>query len=201
MAYPDFTPEWAKQSVIMSDGTPNKVRPDVALREYGFSPNSFPTPQELNWQLNNIYLYIQELRSQIVAPSQLPVGFIMMLTGTTDNPNALLGYGTWERIGQGRTIIGAGTGVDEKGVSRTFTDGQTTGEYDHTLSIDEIPQHSHTGGLTGPTGSTSARIEGYPSKPPANDNYVLGSTGSTGSSQAHNNVQPSLVCHIWKRTE
>lgn len=201
MAAPDFLPEWAKQSAIMSDGVPNKVRPDVSLREFGYAPNSSPTTQELNYELNNIYLWIQHLRDQVVAPSLLPVGFVMMLTGTTDSPATLLGYGTWERIGQGRTIIGAGTGTDEKGVSRTFNDGQTVGEYDHTLSIDELPQHTHSGGVTGPTASNAARIDGYAAKPPQDDNYILGTTGSSGSSQAHNNVQPSLVCHIWQRVE
>jgi hypothetical protein len=199
MTYPVHNPEWAVDDIVFADGTDNKKRPTPNLRQYGYTPNSFPTAQELNWQLNNIYLQIQEAKSQIVAPTQLPIGFIMMLSGVSTNPSDLLGYGAWERIGQGRTIIGAGTGVDANGESRAFTDGDLLGEYSHTLSEAEMPQHSHSGGVSGPQGGPSAKIEGYVQGAPKSDNYVPTSTGTAGSSQAHNNIQPSFVCFLWKR--
>src|SRR5574344_1357679 len=64
-----------------------------------------------------------------------PVGSIYISTSST-NPSSLYG-GTWESYGQGRTLIGVGSGIDANGTVQTFYVDQTGGEYTHTLSIDE----------------------------------------------------------------
>lgn len=201
MAYTDFAPDWALDDTVFIDGTNNKERPAANLRQFGFSPNSFPTVQELNWQLWALGEYVKQLRTDISSTiTQMPIGYVMMLSGVPTDPATLLGYGTWERIGQGRTIIGAGTGTDINGVSQTFTDGETLGEYVHKLTTPELPAHNHTGGLTGPQGGVTAKVEGYSNGAPNSDNYIPVATGSTGSNQAHNNIQPSFVCYLWRRT-
>ena len=72
-----------------------------------------------------------------------PVGSIYMSTSPT-NPHNLFG-GTWEAYAQGRVLIGVGQGTDANGVKKTFNAGATGGEYEHTLTVGEIPAHSHSG--------------------------------------------------------
>lgn len=70
-----------------------------------------------------------------------PVGSIYISMNST-NPSTLFG-GTWEAFGQGRVLIGAGTGNDGN-TSLSFPAGFTGGEYKHRLATDEIPSHSHS---------------------------------------------------------
>ena len=68
----------------------------------------------------------------IVAPMFLnkifPVGAVY-ITYDNNNPGNFLG-GTWERFGQGRTLVGEGTGNDGS-TSMSFTTGSTGGTYQH----------------------------------------------------------------------
>src|SRR5574344_992477 len=70
-----------------------------------------------------------------------PVGSIYISTSST-NPSSLYG-GTWVSYGQGRTLIGVGSGTDTNGTVQTFNVNQTGGEYTHTLTIAEMPNHTH----------------------------------------------------------
>lgn len=72
-----------------------------------------------------------------------PVGSIYMSTNSI-NPGALFG-GTWEAYAQGRVLIGAGTGTDSRSENKTFAAGSTGGEYNHQLTVGEMPSHSHDG--------------------------------------------------------
>ncbi|MFR6072627.1 MAG: DUF859 family phage minor structural protein, partial [Faecalitalea cylindroides] len=71
----------------------------------------------------------------IVAPMFLnkifPVGAVY-ITYDKKNPGTFLG-GTWEQFGQGRTLVGEGTGNDGS-TSMSFTTGATGGEYTHRLT-------------------------------------------------------------------
>ena len=84
-----------------------------------------------------------------------PVGSIY-LTLSTSSPATLFGFGTWVRIGTGRTLISAGGGTDPVADSNNNTGdgeytGQTTwfyagmrgGEMDHTLTTAQLPAHTH----------------------------------------------------------
>jgi hypothetical protein len=200
MDYPEHNPLWATDDTVTVEGTPNKIRPTPELRQFGYAPNSFPTAEELNWQLNNIYNQIIAVKSQIVAPSEFPIGFVMTLTGDTRNPSEIVGYGTWSRFAEGRVIIGAGTTTDVNTTVQTFTDGSSGGEFTHKITDNEMPVHGHSGGLSGPSGGSAAKVEGYVQGAPNSDNYVPTSTGQAGGGQAHNNVQPYVVCFMWRRT-
>ena len=95
-----------------------------------------------------------------------PVGSIYISTGST-NPSTIYG-GTWERYGQGKTLVGLNESETE-----FSTINKTGGEKTHTLTIDEMPSHNH--GIPSLTGSTNTTGEhnhlSY---------YVYGYTGWTG---------------------
>jgi hypothetical protein len=136
-----------------------------------------------------------------------PVGSIYMNASDSTNPSTLLGFGTWVAFGAGRVLIGEGSDSDNQPIPETvsFTAGDEGGEYNHTLDLDEMPSHRH-GGIY-PAGSTGTYSKAFDV-----DNAASGSTLSqekfttytggdeTGTTQAHNNLQPYIVVHMWKRT-
>lgn len=126
-----------------------------------------------------------------------PVGSIYMNASVATNPATLLGFGTWVALGTGRMLISAGSGTDARGEERAFALGSTGGEYGHVLTIAEMPEHDHTvpqGVTAGPSGEYTSgddMTSQVATNPPS---------GSTGGSQAHNNMPPYLAVHMWRRT-
>lgn len=139
----------------------------------------------------------------LTAQGAYPVGAIY-LSVTDVNPAALFG-GTWERISQGRFLIGAGANAanttDYWGSyaagAENFPSGEMGGEVTHTLTVDEMPSHTHperlewsntkARGLTGTGEGANAVVDQGTT------------TSATGGGKAHNNMPPYLVVYMWKR--
>ena len=142
---------------------------------------------------------VQELIDKSIEEAKLsiyPVGSIYITTNE-QNPGEYIG-GTWESYGQGRTLVGAGTGTDSNNVQRVFTINSTGGEYQHKLTTSEMPSHTHGINSAGQAGSTAW---GYAI---AWDGKAAIETSSarisnTGGSQSHNNIQPYVVTYMWRR--
>jgi microcystin-dependent protein len=80
-----------------------------------------------------------------------PIGE-MLITQREGNPNTWLGFGTWQRFGAGRTIVGY-----DAADADFNTLGKTGGAKTITLSVGEIPGHTHTvGPLSTTTGNSGA---------------------------------------------
>lgn len=95
--------------------------------------------------LNNAYEKIVD-ENKYLTKSEIiemiyPVGSIYITTNDK-NPGEYLG-GEWESYGEGRTIVGAGTGTDANNVQKVFEINETGGEYQHTLNVSELASHSH----------------------------------------------------------
>ncbi len=125
-----------------------------------------------------------------------PVGSVYISTNST-NPCNYLG-GTWESYGQGRTLVGEGTGTDANSTVQSFKAGGTGGEYTHRLTIAEMPSHNHNISFANqPAGA-------YYSFPPMaagpNTSWYNGATNNEGGGENHNNIQPYIVTYMWKRT-
>ena len=131
----------------------------------------------------------------LVTQCPFPVNSIY-LSVTSTNPSSLWENTEWEQIAQGRTLIGQGSGTDINGVSKSFSNGSTGGEYTHTLTVQEMPSHSHTysRGFEGRNYGSDDAAHGV-----MNDSWNSYETSATGGGQAHNIVQPYLVVYIWKR--
>ena len=114
------------------------------------------------------------------------------------NPRDRLGEGTWERMAQGRTLIGEGTlndGTEQKG----FNGGVTGGKFSHTLTTAQLPAHSHSTswGLYSESGGENNKMA---SGAGGKENDFKLSTDNTGGGEAFNILQPYLVVYFWKRT-
>lgn len=155
--------------------------------------------------------------TQAVAEAKLaahPVGSYYWSSESTD-PSTLFG-GTWEQV-KDRFVLAAGD---------SYAVGATGGEATHTLSISEMPTHSHSirlntegadngyGGFVPAMGtpcSIKTNTGGYPPVESSNGVFTdrVNPTDSiadsefiqeTGGSTPHNNMPPYIVAYCWKRT-
>jgi len=144
-----------------------------------------------------------------------PVGTIYSNKTNSANPSTYLPGQTgttWTAL-SGVVVVG-------KAPSGTFaTAGETVGYETHTLSITEMPSHTHiqnshyhaTSNKTNNTGNTTNRAvvnadaHGDMSywnfgTAPGYSQAVTPTNQNSGGGGAHNNIQPSVVAYVWERT-
>ena len=124
-----------------------------------------------------------------------PVG-ISIITNNPVNPATYLGFGQWGRDCEGRAIVGVTTDITANSPDWVKTVDSEFGEYDHQITVDEMPTHDHNNGIVY---SGNGHIEGYFQGAPQVDNYSLNRTTAVGGDQPHNNVQPSKTKFIFTR--
>lgn len=119
-----------------------------------------------------------------------PIGKVEIFYDNSDYSN-YLGF-TWERTGIGKAIVG----IDSNDTSFD-TIGETGGEKTHTLTINEMPSHTHNVNSRATTFSGTGN--NAPSQTSGDRSWNNLSIESSGGGQAHNNLQPYQVFAIWKR--
>lgn len=158
-----------------------------------------------------VTISVEELKSLIdkrIVEKAYPVGSIYISTEAT-NPSEILG-GQWESYGEGRTLIGAGTGTDTNSTAMQFEANTVGGEYNHKLTIEEMPNHRHaydSGGsaltvMTNTPLSSMAKNEGFSHASNGwwnGHNKNVSDIATSGGDSAHNNIQPYIVTYMWKR--
>lgn len=142
----------------------------------------------LNDEINTLNGTIDELNETIdlLTPA---IGEIYIST-SNEHPSGRFG-GIWEQI-KDTFLLASGD---------IYSPGSTGGEATHTLTIDEIPSHTHT--------YKRHAFDRYDTDPDLGDdvyganNKTLdareGVTGSSGGGQPHNNMPPYLAVYVWKR--
>lgn len=132
---------------------------------------------------------LSQLKTILLSSSNMlaiyPVGSIYMSVNSTD-PSTLFG-GTWERI-QGRFLFAADS---------AHAAGSTGGEETHTLTVDEMPSHSHKLNIDSSTGSgvkhnTVTHAFSITSQ-------LNLETENVGGDNPHNNMPPYLSVYMWQR--
>jgi hypothetical protein len=120
-----------------------------------------------------------------------PVGAYYISESAT-NPATLFGFGTWELL-KDRTLIGAGS---------SYSVGAQGGEATHTLTVAEMPSHTHAiqgfNNVTAGSGSVSYQLYCRALFP--NDPEDSGKIIATGGGSAHNNLPPYRAVYIFRRT-
>lgn len=171
-----------------------------------------------------------------------PVGSIYMSVNST-NPSQLFG-GTWVAWGSGRVPVGINNSDNDFDAPE-----KVGGEKKHTLTIDEMPKHTHT--FTGSSAKTNGQSTSTSGEISTNHSHSVlyyssgttqtqnrnafnmtiwtnhwntagdcilaedsghthsyshthtltanGTNDTTGNNQTHNNLQPYIVCYMWKR--
>lgn len=139
-----------------------------------------------------------------------PIGSIYF-TANNINPSTFLG-GYWEQIAEGQFIVGVGTGTDQNEVEKTFIAGENAGEYEHSLTKNELPNFG--GRITmhnGATATTISHVTGDFTETQTCPSYypqgqgIQGATSvgvvdlSVGEDDAHNITGPSFGLYCWQR--
>jgi microcystin-dependent protein len=88
----------------------------------------------------------------------------------------------------------------------TFTQGQTAGEPSHTLTVNEMPGHSHAANAVGSAGTSASPAAAYWAGSTRGDvmyntagpgsAMIAGTVGNAGGGQPHANQQPYLVLNL-----
>ena len=194
----------------------------VAVGKVAENDNMFEVSEDWDVKVYGKLLkdYIQSLTSAIY-----PVGSIYMSVKSA-NPSTYFG-GTWVAWGSGRVPVGINTSdtnfstVEKTGGASTVT--LTTSQmpsHTHTFTgssatTDSKGAHTHTLNLnkTAWSGSSSSRVvvdstdytaltNNKTSSNGAHTHSVTakGTNASTGGGGSHTNLQPYIVCYMWKRT-
>jgi hypothetical protein len=153
-----------------------------------------------------------------VATAAWPVGSIYESV-LPNNPNIILGIGTWVAHGVGRVTVAIDAGqtefdaVDETGGAKTIT--LTTSQiasHNHIQDAHNHTQdaHSHTISTFGdslntegdPGGTTAADNSGTKTttSTTATNNAATATNQNTGGDGAHQNCQPYIVFYRWRRS-
>lgn len=131
-----------------------------------------------------------------------PVGAYFWSSENKD-PATFIG-GTWEQV-KDRFVLAAGD---------TYAAGSTGGEAQHTLTVDEMPSHTHfsNDGWSGSASSnartgigdvlTYAKNAGGYTTPYRDIGHsnIDSTLSSTGKNQPHNNMPPYITAYCWHRT-
>lgn len=168
--------------------------PNVALNIIGSNEAKLPDgyTRAINFEADMMY----------------PVGAVY-ITYNNNNPGNFLG-GTWERFGQGRTLVGEGTGNDGS-TSMSFTANNTGGKYNHNhiygIKLNEYysvtsnlrvrkSDGSWQGGIRDGTGHAYFNNCSQAGNKELNtDTYKIESNTSNSGT-----IQPYIVVFFWRRT-
>lgn len=120
----------------------------------------------------------------------------LYLTTNPSNPSTILGYGTWVLYAEGRALVGMSTTSSNPDWTKYI--GGVSGDYSHTLSLEEIPAHNHRQNGSTDGGSATGYPMDYNNSPNHQATNVF--TDSAGGGKPHNIVQPSMIVAVWRRT-
>lgn len=123
-----------------------------------------------------------------------PVGSYYTSDKDTE-PSKIFGFGTWERV-KGVVLLGA----DED----SYPAGSEGGEAEHTLTVEEMPSHSHQYNrlpqMFANTDFSKDDQANFNSSVRASSNTEFMQTWDTGGNQPHNNMMPYHAAYCWRRT-
>jgi hypothetical protein len=182
----------------------------VAYQQAGAVMGLMPDVTSIPTATSDKTLVTAEWVKGIIAQSIYPVDSLY-ITMANANPATILGFGTWQRFGEGRTLASFSSDVTSATPDWLKVAGNTFGSYTETITQDQIPPHFHTtvgddelrvGSRFGSDGLIPNSDVLYPYDSVSNSTPAAGRefrTGVTGTGLPHNNVQPSIVVFIWRR--
>jgi hypothetical protein len=127
----------------------------------------------------------------------------ILFTADNVNPGTRISNTTWVLISEGKFIAGVGTGSDINGATHTVTEGDTDaeGEYDHTLTIEEMPAHSHETIVDNKDQTDVVANNSHRVGREGNARGAISITSSVvGGGQPFHNTPPAFGLYVWRRS-
>lgn len=211
----DNTVVEAKHKVNLKISKGAIVATDDLYFKQGEGWTSSPQEHRLTQLLagNGIYCYIEDYRTGERKRMSLdadgfepplsffnlvyPVGSIYMSVNPI-NPSELFPLTAWAEWGKGRVPVGVDTSQTEFNKAE-----KTGGSKAVTLTVDQIPSHTHKVPKPEWYGTTSQSDTGFGllrTKNPIKDGSDGFVSAATGGGKAHSNLQPYITCYMWVRT-
>lgn len=211
----DNTVVEAKHKVNLKISKGAIVATDDLYFKQGDGWTSSPQEHRLTQLLagNGIYCYIEDYRTGERKRTSLdadgfdppqsffnliyPVGSIYMSVNPT-NPSELFPLTAWAEWGKGRVPVGVDTSQTEFNKAE-----KTGGSKTVTLTVDQMPRHTHNVPKPEWYGVTSESDTGFGllrTKNPNKDGSDGFVSASAGGGKAHSNLQPYITCYMWVRT-
>ena len=192
----------------------------VAVGKVSEVDNAFEVAED--WDVR-VYGKLLKDYIQSFIKTMYPVGSIYMSVNAT-NPSTYFG-GTWVAWGAGRVPVGINTAD-----GNFNTVEKTGGAATVALTAAQMPAHTHGAGtlaaasagvhthnlknqkaawgvdgagnrvMVDATSGYTALTNKATASAGAHTHTLSGATASTGSGSAHSNLQPYIVCYMWKRT-
>lgn len=178
-----------------------------------------------NWSaLDGLLKTLDDKIEEVREEGRIKIGDLYFSSDAT-NPATKLGYGTWAVHAAGRAIVGVGTAD-----GTAWTAGQLRGSSNVTLTLAQIPSHRHYNNppnvhsdyagdhqhyfktiASGDYGSDGRLAYAYSvsgtttyTSPDGSHRHLVQLpsfySDYSGSSQSHDNIQPSIGVYVWKRT-
>ena len=209
-------------------GVANRVAPSEGLKSEGLLREEPLSRPHTNYMFNAIHeslLNVQDQIDNLVQGSGASLLGLIYHVGSiyisldTQSPADKFGLGVWSRI-EGRTLIGYDDndsnfdGIGGTGGASTHSHNQTLSVDNHTLTIAELPSHTHSQTFDWQDNNKSSEGASLAAQKEINAGDVQGSdlrtTNSPGSNQGHShnisgsitsasNLPPYLVVYMWKR--
>lgn len=146
--------------------------------------------ESINTDIDTINTNIEEINTDIseINSNLSHVGMIIHSTtlDTMEKVIAIYGGTKWVKI-EGRFLLGQ---------SSSYNINSIGGESTHTLTVNEMPSHSHS---TSTCYSDNSPWDGI-MRATNRGGQVATGVNATGGGQAHNNMPPYKVVYIWERT-
>ena len=172
---------------------------------------------EMNGKLNSQNMAPKGIARESIADDVFtkiyPLGSIYINAVDATNPASLLGFGIWSAFGAGRVPVGiAASGTfaapgAEVGTETVALTGAQNGPHTHTGNTDAAGNHAHNYSGSNSDVVTNGRsvewsdvVDVNAGVTSTNGNHTHSfTTASSGSGEAHNNIQPSVVVYMWRR--
>lgn len=124
-----------------------------------------------------------------------PVGTYYETSNANWTPSSAGWYGIWVEDTGGKTTV-----AKDNGTFKTL--GASVGAETHILTINQMPKHKHKITHTGWYGTTPGSGRACMSNETISGDYPTPAFDceEVGGTQAHNNIQPSIVVRRWHRT-
>ena len=170
---------------------------DYKLEKGNKATDWSPNPKDIDNALSTAITTTKTELEQLISDTALatkkalhPVNSIYLSMDST-NPNTLFRFGTWQLIGQGRTLVGVDTSDND-----FKTVNKTGGSKTQTLGIEHLPQNVYADVPT----NDGTHLKWVGDEQKANWCNRINWFRNNAPQESVSIVQPYITVYIWKRT-